>query len=97
MLPKETKEMLTLPEKFDMYNFSIYEECARHRQSTNKVMANYMCEFLDDQLKISSATTTILEELLQKITDVEKFHIYGWTHDFGNYYHNRIAMLMHWG
>jgi CRISPR/Cas system-associated protein endoribonuclease Cas2 len=61
MLPKQTKEMLTLRETFGMYNFSIYEECVRHSQNTNKVMANYLREFLDDQFKISITATMILE------------------------------------
>jgi hypothetical protein len=61
ILPKETKEMLALRETFGMYSFSIYEECLRHSQSTNKSMANYLREFLDDQFKISSTTTMILE------------------------------------
>jgi hypothetical protein len=70
MLHKETKEMLTLHENFGLYNFSIYER-------TNKVMANYMREFLDEQFKISSTTSLMLEEILHKMTDVEKYHISG--------------------
>jgi hypothetical protein len=77
MLPKDTKEMLTLRENFGLYNYSIYEECLRYTPRTNKVMANYMREFLGEQFKISSTTSLILEEILHKMTDVEKYHING--------------------
>jgi hypothetical protein len=38
-------------------------------------MANYMREFLEEQFKISSTTSRMLEEIVHKMTDVEKYHI----------------------
>lgn len=56
MLPKETKEVLLLRENYAFYNCQIYEECLRHTKDINKMLSNYIREFIEMQVTNSAKT-----------------------------------------
>lgn len=75
MLPKETKEVLQLREQYALYNCQIYEECLRHTKDVNKMLSNYIRQFIEMQLNNAAKTADIFAEISKRSQEIENFYL----------------------